>query len=493
MNNKAQSNSKLQEIFSLHHDQAHPDAIDNAIRANVRVSGTNLWVLMFAIAIASIGLNVNSTAVIIGAMLISPLMGPIVGIGYGVAVSDVSLIRLAIRNMLIFITISLLTATLYFAITPLQQAQSELLARTQPNLWDVLIAFFGGSAGIIAITRKEMSNVVPGVAIATALMPPLCTAGFGLAHGYWDYFWGAFYLFIINCVFIAFATLLFSHILKLPRRGLITKSSRKLQSYIIFSIVLIIMLPSGYLAMKLVQKEIFTTTVTTAINSIQQEEDFYILRSTIDDTQQSVGLIINGTGDAQAISQKLTKKLISVGIKQPQVKVLYAGGSLTNLENVKHELEINQKNSIQLQNQLKQQQDYIETLLIQTANNSNSLNKNVNIIKEIQSQYPEAKTIIVAKGTVWHNQQQNTEVLTNTAHVEAEINTENPPTSVETKPSITDKQDTIIWIKLTNNLTSTERERLHAWLKQRLQDNAVQLIITVSKEEDNTQTLNTPK
>ena len=186
--------SKLQEIFSLHHDQAHPDKVDAAIRANVRVSGTNMWVLIFAIAIASIGLNVNSTAVIIGAMLISPLMGPIVGMGYGAAVSDVKLIRLAMRNMLIFIVISLFTATLYFLITPLQQAQSELLARTQPTLWDVLIAFFGGSAGVVAITRKEVSNVVPGVAIATALMPPLCTAGYGLAHSNWDYFFGAFYL-----------------------------------------------------------------------------------------------------------------------------------------------------------------------------------------------------------------------------------------------------------------------------------------------------------
>lgn len=147
---------------------------------------------MFAILIASIGLNVNSTAVIIGAMLISPLMGPIVGAGYGLAVQDVGLIKLSLRNILIFIVISLITATLYFYLTPLNQAQSELLARTQPTLWDVLIAFFGGSAGIIALTRKNVSNVVPGVAIATALMPPLCTAGYGLAHGNWEYLAGRF-------------------------------------------------------------------------------------------------------------------------------------------------------------------------------------------------------------------------------------------------------------------------------------------------------------
>lgn len=160
---------------------------------------------MCAIAIASIGLNVNSTAVIIGAMLISPLMGPIVGLGYGTAVSDFSLIKLSFRNMLIFIVISLITSTLYFILSPLNEAQSELLARTQPTLWDVLIAFFGGVAGMLATARKEGSNVIPGVAIATALMPPLCTVGFGLAHQNWDFVIGAFYLFSINCVFIAFA------------------------------------------------------------------------------------------------------------------------------------------------------------------------------------------------------------------------------------------------------------------------------------------------
>ena len=129
-----------------------------------------------------------------------PLMGPIVGMGYSLAVGDTALIRQAMRNIIIFVVISVITATLYFLLTPLKDAQSELLARTQPTLWDVLIAFFGGSAGIVALTRKEGGNAIPGVAIATALMPPLCTAGYGLAHGNWHYFLGASYLFAINCV-----------------------------------------------------------------------------------------------------------------------------------------------------------------------------------------------------------------------------------------------------------------------------------------------------
>jgi uncharacterized hydrophobic protein (TIGR00271 family) len=205
----------LNRLFHLGHDQDKPEMIDETIRSGVSVGGTNLWVLFFAILIASIGLNVNSTAVIIGAMLISPLMGPIVGVGYGAGVRDLRLIRQSLRNLGVFVAISLLTATLYFLLTPLTHAQSELLSRTSPTLWDVLIAFFGGAVGMIGATRRYNSNVVPGVAIATALMPPLCTAGYGIASGNLQYFGGAFYLFTINSVFIAFASLLVVKLLRL--------------------------------------------------------------------------------------------------------------------------------------------------------------------------------------------------------------------------------------------------------------------------------------
>lgn len=217
----------LLRLFNLRHDQDDPEMIDETIRSGVAVGGTNLWVLIFAILIASIGLNVNSTAVIIGAMLISPLMGPIVGVGYGAGVKDLQLIRLALRNLGVFVAISLVTATCYFWLTPLTDAQSELLARTSPTLWDVLIAFFGGAVGMIAATRRYSSNVVPGVAIATALMPPLCTAGYGIANGNLPFFGGAFYLFTINSVFIGFASLLVVKLLRLPERGQIDHATRQ--------------------------------------------------------------------------------------------------------------------------------------------------------------------------------------------------------------------------------------------------------------------------
>ena len=213
---KTVTNPVLGRVFQLRGDQASPEAIDSGIRDGVRVSGTNLWVLMCAILIASIGLNVNSTAVVIGAMLISPLMGPITGVGYGLGVQDTPLIRRSLLNMGVFVGISLAASTLYFLITPLSDASSELLARTAPTIWDVLIAFFGGAAGMIGLTRKEPTTLIPGVAIATALMPPLCTAGYGLATGQAGFFFGAFYLFTINSVFIALATLGITRVLRLP-------------------------------------------------------------------------------------------------------------------------------------------------------------------------------------------------------------------------------------------------------------------------------------
>ena len=165
-------------------------------------------ILVLAILIASLGLNTNSTAVIIGAMLISPLMGPIIGIGLGVGICDFALIKRALRNLVMAAGFSVVASTIYFIISPVSEGHSELLARTSPTIYDVLIGFVGGFAGILAIGSTSKGNVIPGVAIATALMPPLCTAGYGLATLQFNYFFGASYLFIINSIYIAFATFL---------------------------------------------------------------------------------------------------------------------------------------------------------------------------------------------------------------------------------------------------------------------------------------------
>src|SRR5690606_31651666 len=193
--------------FDITSEQEEFDTIHATVDKGIQFRGTNLWILTFAIIIATVGLNVNSPAVIIGAMLISALMGPILGMGYSLAVYDFTLFRRAMVNFGFAVLVSLIASTAYFLITPRGEAHSELLARTQPNIYDVIIALVGGLAGIVAVSSKNKGNVITGVAIATALMPPLCTAGYGLATGRWNFFLGAFYLFTINSVFIAAATI----------------------------------------------------------------------------------------------------------------------------------------------------------------------------------------------------------------------------------------------------------------------------------------------
>jgi uncharacterized hydrophobic protein (TIGR00271 family) len=188
-----------------------------SIKQNIDFRGPNVWILAFAVIVASVGLNVNSVPVIIGAMLISPLMGPIMGVGMSISINDSKLLQRSLKNLLIMVAISLLASFTYFLISPLHlEEPTELLARTQPTIFDVFIALFGGLAGIVESARKEKGTVIAGVAIATALMPPLCTAGYGLANAEWGYFIGAFYLFFINSFLIALATFLMTRYMKFP-------------------------------------------------------------------------------------------------------------------------------------------------------------------------------------------------------------------------------------------------------------------------------------
>ncbi|MFA0961627.1 TIGR00341 family protein [Roseivirga sp. BDSF3-8] len=247
----------VKRLINLEEDKADEEKTIEEIKKGVPFRGANLWILIFAIFIASIGLNVNSTAVIIGAMLISPLMGPIMGIGLGMGINDLELIKKGVMNLAVAVVISVLTSTIYFMISPLSDAQSELLARTTPTLWDVMIAVFGGLAGIVAGSRREKSNAIPGVAIATALMPPLCTAGYGLATGNLYYFFGAFYLFFINTVFISLSTFLIVRYLKYPKKVFVDEARERRVKSIISFFVLLTILPSFFTAYQVVRRSIF--------------------------------------------------------------------------------------------------------------------------------------------------------------------------------------------------------------------------------------------
>ena len=243
----------LRRLLDFREDKAGDVATIESLKGDVEFRGTKLWILICAILVASIGLNVNSTAVIIGAMLISPLMGPIIGFGLGFGIADLDLVRKSLRNLALTTLFSILTATIYFLLTPLDQPGSELLGRTEPSLYDVLIAFFGGAAGLIAGSSKSKGQVLPGVAIATALMPPLCTAGFGLATGNWAFFFGAIYLYIINSVFIAFATFVMVRIMRFPMKAVASGDMRK-RSYRWISVIAVCtLIPSIYLSIRLVR------------------------------------------------------------------------------------------------------------------------------------------------------------------------------------------------------------------------------------------------
>ncbi|WP_162303701.1 DUF389 domain-containing protein [Hymenobacter sediminis] len=284
----------LRQRFDLIYDMADPAVIMALVDEGVAFRGTNLWVLMFAILVASVGLNVNSTAVIIGAMLISPLMGPIVAIGFGAATVEVELIQRGVKNLAVAAGISLLVSALYFRLTPLTDAGSELLARTQPTTWDVFIALFGGAAGAVGITRRSRGNVIPGVAIATALMPPLCTAGYGLATMHWAYLFGALYLFCINSVFIALATFLVARILPLPQHSFVTLHQARRVQWTIWLLALVAAGPSVYLAVGIVRTTTFKHNAQQFVDEQLNPPGVYVITRRIEANTRTINVLLVG-------------------------------------------------------------------------------------------------------------------------------------------------------------------------------------------------------
>ncbi len=263
--------SRLRHLLNVSDEKEEAYETIDQICKDSNFYGTKLWILMGAILIASLGLNVNSTAVIIGAMLISPLMGPIIGFGTALGIYDFELLKRSLRNLGLTTVFSILTAMLYFLITPIADNGSELLSRTSPSIYDVLIAFFGGSVGMLAVSTKNKGQVLPGVAIATALMPPLCTAGYGLATMQWNFFFGAFYLYVINSVFIAFATYLVVVFLKFPQKVFVDPRRKTRVKTLMFIVALGTIVPSIYLSISMVRNNL---SIQKADEYIRKEFNF---------------------------------------------------------------------------------------------------------------------------------------------------------------------------------------------------------------------------
>lgn len=286
--------SRIRNYFSVSNDLDSYKNISETINQGITFRGTNLLVLVFAIFIASLGLNINSTAVVIGAMLISPLMGPIIGTGFGAATYNVLLIKRALKNYFFATITSLFTSTLYFLISPIGDAHAELLARTAPNIYDVLIALFGGFAGITALTSKFKGNVLPGVAISTALMPPLCTAGYGIATLQIPYFLGALYLYFINTVFIILSAYLYLKFIHYPREEKNTSDSAIKANRIIFWVSIITIIPSIYLGYGLVNENNFNRNANRYINTEFDFNNTLVVKKVITPSQYKVEIFLAG-------------------------------------------------------------------------------------------------------------------------------------------------------------------------------------------------------
>ena len=328
----------VKRYFNIMPDMEDRTQVIEQISQGVSFRGANLWVLIFAIFIASLGLNVNSTAVIIGAMLISPLMGPIIGMGLAIGINDIELFKKAWRNFAVATLISVLTAMVYFLVTPIDEAQSELLARTAPTIYDVLIATFGGAAGITALCTRGKGNVIPGVAIATALMPPLCTAGYGLATGNLLYFLGAFYLFFINTVFITISTFLGVRLMQFPRRTFLATEQQKRAQQIIGAIVVLTMIPAAIMTFGIVRKGISDSHVRSFVKKELAQTGTQIISQEIDRDSMVLNIVAVGKEIDTAKQNEATKRLVFYDLEDYRLNLIQ-GAKSDSLLQLTHQLQ----------------------------------------------------------------------------------------------------------------------------------------------------------
>lgn len=379
-------------------DHIDTDAAECSIVRNIPFRGPNVWILAFSIVVASVGLNVNSTAVIIGAMLISPLMGPIFGIGLGFGINDSALIKSGLKNLVVMVVISLLASFLYFLLTPLKLANpTELLARTNPTIYDVIIALFGGAAGMFEMCRKEKGTVLSGVAIATALMPPLCTAGYGLASFNIRYFLGAIFLFIINGVFIILATYLMSKLLGFREKEFQDPVKAKRTRTAISVIIVLVMVPSIFSAVKLVRDNSFQQDVSSFINDNKILGSGYIYDYEIDNRKGGkVTVYIAGSGLEETDRERLLASAESHGVDKDRVEFVVRSSSESELDKASENLVkgIYERTDLEIS----RRDARIRELEEEVASYRREEIPYVQISKEIASQYPGIKRLSISRG-----------------------------------------------------------------------------------------------
>ncbi len=424
---------KIMRFLRLSHEQEESLIIQETIEKGVIFKGTNLWILILAILIASVGLNMNSTAVVIGAMLISPLMGPIAGVGYSIATYNFPLFRKSIKNIGFAAFASILTSFLYFLLTPITTEHAELLSRTSPTIYDVFIAFFGGTAGIVAISSKNKGNVIPGVAIATALMPPLCTAGYGLAMWNMSYFFGAMYLFTINSVFIALSAMMVSQLLKLPKKTYLLSKEIKNKNIAIGIVILLTIVPSFFLGFSLVRKERFQSNADNFIKKVSIWDENYLLKSTVDADKKIIKLVYAGNEFDSTSVNRILEKADDLNLKGAKI-IVEQGVKLKDNEKLELRNSDFQKLSEQVsivKGKLSESQQKMDSLV-------NIPQKGEYLLKEIKAFFPKITACSYAVSKQFFDENN------------------------------TSKDVILVFFQTKVRMQKTEKEKIKNWLKQRL-------------------------
>ncbi len=396
-NSKYKIKNFISKYLDLSGEKHTEEEVVCEIVKGIEFKGANLWILIFAIFMASLGLNVNSTAVIIGAMLISPLMEPIIGIGFSIGVNDFATLKRSFKSYGIATLFSIATATIFFLFSPIDEAQSELLARTSPTIYDVFIALFGGLAGAVALATNQKGNVIPGVAIATALMPPLCTAGFGLATGSLAFFMGALYLYFINSVFIALATFIVIHTMKFRKKVFIDKDREKTVRKYIIGITVVTLIPAVFLTLGIVRKTMFESAANRFINSELNFDNTQIISKNIvhDKDSSLISVVILGDEVSEKRIKEAMSKLPQYDLKKTKLVIRQGGGSSTDVASIKTlVLEDFYKNS---EKKIAEQKQLIDSMNIELEGYRKADNLASQLVPELKILYPDLKNLIFTR------------------------------------------------------------------------------------------------
>ena len=419
------------------------EAAEKSIRGNIYFRGPNAWILAIATIIASVGLNVNSIPVVIGAMLISPLMGPIFGLGLGLGVNDMTLMKSSGKHLLVMVSISLVASFIYFLITPLSLSNpTELLARTNPTIYDVLIALFGGFAGILEQCRKEKGTVFSGVAIATALMPPLCTAGFGLAIGNFSYFIGALYLFVINCLFIMLATYISVKYFRFRQVEHEDQATGRKAKRVSSILILIFIVPSIWSAVLLIQRNNFEENATAFVEHSKAYDRSIIYDYRIDHAEGStIELFFTGEPLNEKTRENVYRTAAEYGLKEENIIINdhTTTASENNIEMVKGIYD-------RMDTEIGKRDEEIRRLTEELNLVKGDAIPYVQLTREITNAYPEVKEVHIARGA---------RVSSDSLHV---------------NPSMT------VIVECSTPMDSTGITRLSKWLQIRLETEDVTLI-----------------